>query len=74
MEFLALAGGLMVLGVSVVLFRHRRPSGLKAGIEDFAAMAGIELVVIDADTKLRQLRQELNWNEVAYGLRSGFVC
>ncbi len=43
-------------------------------IEDFAAMAGIELVVIDADTKLRQLKQELNWNEVAYGLRSGFVC
>ncbi len=43
-------------------------------IEDFAAMAGIELVVIDADTKIRQLKQELNWNEVAYGLRSGFVC
>lgn len=37
MEFLGLAGGLMVLGVSIVLFRHRRPSGLKAGIEDFAA-------------------------------------
>jgi len=43
-------------------------------IEDFAAMAGIELVVIDADTKLRQLKQELNWNEVAYGLRQGFVA
>lgn len=40
-------------------------------VEDFAAMAGIELVVIDADTKIRQLKQELNWNEVAYGLKSG---
>ena len=43
-------------------------------IEDFAAMAGIELVVIDADTKLRQFKQELNWNEVAYGLKQGFVA
>jgi len=42
-------------------------------LEDFAAMAGIELVIIDADTKVRQFKQELNWNEVAYGLRSGFV-
>jgi L-arabinose isomerase len=42
--------------------------------EDFAAMAGIELVVIDADTKLRQFKQELLWNDIAYGLRSGFVC
>ncbi len=43
-------------------------------IEDFAAMAGIELVVIDADTKLRQFKQELEWNEVAYGLKRGFVA
>jgi L-arabinose isomerase len=42
-------------------------------IEDFAAMAGVELVVIDADTKLRQFKQELEWNDVAYGLRRGFV-
>jgi L-arabinose isomerase len=42
-------------------------------IEDFAAMAGVELVVIDGDTKLRQFKQELNWNEVYYGLRSGLV-
>ena len=34
----------------------------------------IELVVIDADTKVRQLRQELEWNEVAYGLKNGFVA
>jgi L-arabinose isomerase len=42
-------------------------------LEDFAAIAGIELVVIDADTRLRQFRQELEWNEVAYGLKQGFV-
>jgi L-arabinose isomerase len=43
-------------------------------LEDFATIAGIELVVIDADTKLRQFRQELGWNEVAYGLRNGLVA
>jgi L-arabinose isomerase len=43
-------------------------------LEDFAAMAGVELVVIDADTRLRRFKQELEWNEVAYGLKGGFVC
>jgi L-arabinose isomerase len=43
-------------------------------LEDFAGMSGIELVVIDADTKVRQLRQELEWNEVAYGLKHGFLA
>jgi L-arabinose isomerase len=43
-------------------------------IEDFATIAGIELVVIDADTRLRRFRQELDWNEVAYGLRHAFTC
>ncbi len=42
-------------------------------LEDFATMAGIELVLIDAGTQLRQFKQELKWNEVYYGLRSGFV-
>ena len=42
-------------------------------LEDFATIAGIELVVIDADTQLRRFKQELNWNEVYYGLRNGFV-
>src|SRR5205823_10603151 len=40
-------------------------------LEDFAAMAGIELVVIDATTQIRQLKQELNWNEAYYSLRAG---
>ena len=42
-------------------------------IEDFAEIAGLELVVIDAGTNLRQFKQQLNWNEVYYGLRTGFV-
>ena len=40
-------------------------------LEDFATMAGIEFLVIDSETRLRQFRQELNWNEVYYGLRNG---
>jgi L-arabinose isomerase len=35
-------------------------------LEDFAAMAGIEFLVIDNDTKLRQFRNEVRWNDVAY--------
>ena len=40
-------------------------------LEDFAAMAGIELAVIDGETTVRHFKQELNWNEVYYGLRRG---
>jgi len=36
-EFLALALALIVVGVSIVLLRHRRPGGINAGIDDFAA-------------------------------------
>ena len=35
-------------------------------LEDYAEMAGIEFVLIDEETKLRQLRQELRWNEAYY--------
>jgi len=42
-------------------------------LEDFAAIAGLELLVIDAQTRLRQFKQELNWNEVYYGLRRGWA-
>jgi len=42
-------------------------------LEDFAAIAGIELVVIDADTRLRRFKQELFWNDTAYGLSSAWV-
>ncbi len=43
-------------------------------MEDFATIAGLELLVIDSATHVRQFRRELEWNEVAYGLRSGFVA
>jgi L-arabinose isomerase len=38
-------------------------------LRDFAEIAGIEIVVIDADTKLESLRNELRWNEVYYHSR-----
>jgi L-arabinose isomerase len=37
-------------------------------LEDFAEMAGIELVVIDERTRLRELRNELRWNAAYYRL------
>ncbi len=40
-------------------------------LRDFAEIAGIEIVVIDADTKLESLRNELRWNEVYYHLAPG---
>src|SRR5208282_5752172 len=43
-------------------------------IEDFADMAGIELVLINEETNLRRFKQELRWNEVYYGLRNAWVC
>jgi L-arabinose isomerase len=36
-------------------------------LEDFAAMADMELLVIDEATELRPFRNELRWNEAAYG-------
>ncbi|KAA9338448.1 L-arabinose isomerase [Hymenobacter busanensis] len=38
-------------------------------LEDFAEMAGIECVVIDEATKLRTFKNELRYNEVAFGQR-----
>lgn len=35
-------------------------------LEDFAGMAGIEFLVIDEDTDLRQFRNEIRWNDAAY--------
>ena len=37
-------------------------------MEDFAEMAGIELLIIDADTKIRDCKDKLNSNEVYYHL------
>jgi L-arabinose isomerase len=38
-------------------------------LEDFAGMAGLELILIDADTRVRQIQKELRWNELYYRLR-----
>ena len=40
-------------------------------LEDFATIAGIETVIIDADTRLRDLQQTLRNNEVYYHLAQG---
>lgn len=42
-------------------------------LEEFAAMAELEVVVIDAGTKFCQFKQELVWNDSAYGIKSGWV-
>jgi L-arabinose isomerase len=42
-------------------------------LEDFAEIAGIELVVIDGATRVRDFRQQLRGNEVYYGLKDGLV-
>jgi L-arabinose isomerase len=41
-------------------------------LEDFADMAGIEVLHIDADTKLSEFKKEIRWNEVYYHLEKGF--
>jgi len=40
-----------------------------AFMEDFGEMVGIELVVIDRETRLRDFKDRLRLGEVAYGLR-----
>jgi len=40
-----------------------------AQLEAFARMCGIECLVIDGGTRLREFRNELRWNHAAYGLK-----
>jgi len=40
-------------------------------LADFADMAGIEFLLIDENTDLRQFKNELRWNEAAYLLTRG---
>jgi L-arabinose isomerase len=58
-----LAGGAHHTGFSQALTAEH--------LEDFANMAGLEFLLIDNDTKLRQFRQELKWNEIYYHLARG---
>lgn len=55
------AGGAHHTGFSQALARGH--------LEDFAEMADLEFILIDEATDLRQLRNELRWNEAAYRLR-----
>jgi L-arabinose isomerase len=41
-------------------------------LEDYAEMAGIEYLLIDAKTDIREFKKELKWNEVYYALAKGF--
>jgi L-arabinose isomerase len=57
-----LAGGAHHTGFSkAVRFEH---------LEDFAEMAGIELLAIDKATNIAEFKKELRWNEAYY---SGFL-
>jgi L-arabinose isomerase len=40
-------------------------------LEDFAEIAGVELMVIDADTRLREFKNELRQNDLYYALAQG---
>jgi len=37
-------------------------------IKDFARMAGIELLVIDADTKVEDFEKQIRWNQAYYAM------
>ena len=41
-------------------------------LTDLAEMAGVELLVVDADTTIRQFTKELRWNQAYYRLARGF--
>jgi L-arabinose isomerase len=40
-------------------------------VADFAEIAGIELVIIDAETRMRDFTRELRWNQAYYRLARG---
>jgi L-arabinose isomerase len=43
-------------------------------LEDFTEMAGIEYLLIDGETQIRSLKQELRWNDLYYNLAKGIGC
>ncbi len=58
-----LAGGAHHTGFSQSVTRQH--------LEDFAGMAGLEFLVIDSETKLSDLKNEIRWNEMYYLLAKG---
>jgi L-arabinose isomerase len=59
-----LAGGAHHTGFSQSVTRDH--------LEDYAGMAGLELLVIGNETRLADLKKEIKWNEVYYLLVKGF--
>ena len=43
----------------------------KEHLRDFAAMSGVELLVIDEDTTLDAFRDQLRWNDLYWHLAKG---
>jgi len=41
-------------------------------LTDFAEMAGVELLAIDAGSTVTDLRREIRWNQAYYRLAQGF--
>jgi L-arabinose isomerase len=41
-------------------------------LHDFSDMTGTELLLIDAETTVRQFTKELRWNQAYYRLAQGF--
>ena len=58
-----LAGGAHHTGFSLALTAEH--------MEDFATMAGIEMVLIDENSSLADIKKELRWNDVYYHLGLG---
>ena len=48
-----------------------RRSRVRLHLRDFADLAGIEFLLIDAATRLTELVKELRWNEMYYHLARG---
>jgi L-arabinose isomerase len=42
-------------------------------LEDFAAIADIEFLIIDGKTTISDFRKEIRWNEVFYAMNKGWV-
>jgi L-arabinose isomerase len=49
------------------------PAATTEMLEDFGNIAGIETIIIDDKTSLREFRRELRSNEVYYAMAGGFV-
>lgn len=57
-------------GAHHTVFSHVLTAGM---IRDFAEIAGVELVAIDAGTRIDAFRDSLRWNEAFYQLSGGMI-